>query len=349
MEMKFKQEIGHINIPFKYQSGTVNIRRRNFLNSAMSLSLGALSSAVFAQASDFPSKPIRIVVPYTPGGADTQMRSLGRGLIQRLGQQVVIESVPGAGGIIASNQIKNSVPDGYTLYFTGTATLTMLPVMRKDLTFGLSDFSPIGNITGTAGAVVVRPDPAWRDLREFVAWAKANPRKVNLGTAGAGTLTHIYGAAFQAMADIQFTHIPFKGVADAVAAMLAGNVDIVMGLPGVMINHIRAGKLRAIATFGGSRSEFLPDVPTLKESGIDFVDIARFGLFAPKGLPKLVQNKLALALEQEVKSQDFAALMNRNFTSVLYHSPDEYRIVLEEESRHWSGLLNNPKFAEAMK
>jgi tripartite-type tricarboxylate transporter receptor subunit TctC len=122
-----------------------------------------------------------------------------------------------------------------------------------------------------------------------------------------------------------------------------------MGLPGVMIPHIRSGKLRAIATTGSSRSEFLPEVPTLKESGYDFVDYARFGLFAPKGVPQPVQQKLAAALEEAVKSPEFAALMQKSFTSVLYHSPAEYRSVLDEENRRWAALLNNPKFAEAMK
>lgn len=314
---------------------------------AVVLALGIASSA--SAQTDFPQKPIRIVVPYSPGGADNQMRSLAPALISRLGQQLVIENVTGAGGIIASNQVKNAPPDGYTLYFTGTAALTMLPNLRKDVTFGLNDFAPIGNMTGTPNAVVVRADPAWKDLREFLAWAKANPGKVNLGTAGTGTLTHILAAAVQTQAGVRFTHIPFKGVADAVTAMLAGNIDIVTGLPGVMMAHIRAGKLRALATTGGSRSEFLPDVPTLKESGLEFVDIARFGLFAPKGVPEPVLQKLAAALEEAVKSPEYAALMQKSYTSVLYHSPAEYRAILEDENRRWAALLSNPKFEEAMK
>jgi len=314
---------------------------------AVMLALGIASSA--RAQTDFPVKPIRIVVPYSPGGADNQMRSLAPALIVRLGQQLVIENVTGAGGIIASNQVKNAAPDGYTLYFTGTAALTMLPNLRKDVTFGLNDFTPIGNMTGTPNAVVVRADPAWKNLGEFLAWAKANPGKVNLGTAGTGTLTHILAAAVQTQGGVRFTHIPFKGVADAVTAMVAGNIDIVTGLPGVMMAHIRGGKLRALATTGGSRSEFLPEVPTLKESGLEFVDTARFGLFAPKGVPEPVLQKLATALEEAVKSPEYAALMQKSFTSVLYHSPAEYRAILEDENRRWAALLSNPKFEEAMK
>ena len=321
----------------------------------MTSKLLAFATALFAttialaQQADFPARPIRILVPYTPGGADVQFRALAPTLTAKLGQSLLIENVPGAGGIIATNQIKNSAPDGYTLYFTGTATLTMLPNMRKDVTFSLNDFAPISNITGTAGAVVVRANPAWETVKEFQSWSKRNPGKVNLGTSGTGTLTHIYGAAMQTLADIQFTHVPFKGVADAVNAMVAGNIDIVFGLPGVMIPHIKSGKLRAIATTGGARSEFLPDVPTLQESGYDFVDIARFGLFAPEGVPQPVLQRLALALEEAVKSPDYHALMQKGYTSVLYHSPADYRKVLEEENRRWATLLANPRFAQAMK
>lgn len=306
------------------------------------------AASAFAQ-SDFPSKPIQMIVPYTPGGADTQIRALGPTLSAKLGQQVVIENVPGAGGIIATNRVKNATPDGYTLYFTGTATLTMLPNMRKDVTFSLRDFVPIGNITGTAGAIAVRAVPEYTNLQEFVAYAKANPHKINLGTSGTGTLTHILGAAMQTVADIHFTHIPYKGVADAVTAMVAGNVDIVFGLPAVMMPHVRAGKLRFIATMGPARSEFVPEVPTLKEAGYDFVDVARFGVLAPKGVPQPVVDKLAAALKEAVASPEYHALMKKSFTTVLYHSPTEFQAVLEEENRRWAALLSNPRFAEAMK
>ena len=266
--------------------------------------IAALAAASSAWGQDtFPSKPIRIVVPYSPGGADTQMRALQPLLTPKLGQALVIENVPGAGGVVAANQVKAAAPDGYTLFFTGTAALTMVPNMRKDLTYGLADFVPVGNMTGTPNVVGARADLPYRSMKELIAYARANPGKVNMGSAGTGTLTHVVGAA--------------------VNAMLGGSIDIVHGLPGVMMPHFKSGKLRPLAMTGSARYEFLPDVPTLSEVGVDFVDTSRFGLFAPKGLPQPVLQRLAVAVEQAVKDPKYKALMEKISTGVLYHSPKE--------------------------
>ncbi len=311
--------------------------------------------AVFVAAANvsaqdvFPSKPIRIVVPYSPGGADTQMRALQPLLTPKLGQALVIENVPGAGGVVAANQVKAAPADGYTLFFTGTAALTMVPNLRKDLTYGLADFVPVGNMTGTPNVVGARADLPYKSMKELIAYARANPGKVNMGSAGTGTLTHVVGAAVQTAGNVTFTHVPFKGVADAVNAMLGGSIDVVHGLPGVMMPHFKSGKLRPLAMTGSSRYEFLPEVPTLSESGVDFIDTSRFGLFAPKGLPQPVLARLAGALEQAVKDPEYKVLMEKISTGVLYHSPKEYQAVLEDESRRWAALIGNPKFAEAMK
>ena len=314
--------------------------------------LGAILSGVVlaAGAQSYPSRPINMIVPLQAGsGVDAILRTVANKMAENMGQNIVIENQPGASGLIGAERLTKAAPDGYTIGGLNDGILTMLPNLNKELKFGIDDFTPIGNITGTSGLVAIRMTPQWGNIGEFVAWAKANPGKVNLGTAGAGTLTHILGAAMQARGGVKYTHIPYKGVADAVTAMLAGNVDIVLSLPAVVIPHVKTGKLRAIATFGNVRSEFLPEAPTFRESGIDFVDVARFGLFGPKGLPAPVLAKLASALEEAVKSPEFAALMQKGYTTVLYHAPAEYRTVLDDENRRWAALLNDPNFAEAMK
>jgi tripartite-type tricarboxylate transporter receptor subunit TctC len=245
--------------------------------------------------------------------------------------------------------VKHAAPDGYTLFFTGTAALTMVPNMNKDVTFRVGDFIPIGNLTGTSTIMVVRTDlPYAQDAASFRAFAKANPGKINFGSAGTGTLTHILGALVMVTGDLSFTHVPYKGSADVVQAMLGGTVDVLFGLPSNALTHIRAGKMRALTSSGATRSEFFPDVPTMREAGFDFVDLSRFGLFAPRGLADPIMQSLATAVEESVKSAEYVEAMRKITTSALHHPPAEYRKILEDEDRRWRNLLADPKFTAAM-
>src|SRR5687768_12111017 len=225
-----------------------------------------------AVAQDYPTRPVRVVVPYGPGGVDLQVRAMAPTLARILGQQVVIENREGGGAVIGTNAVKIAAPDGYTVLFTGTSALAVVPHLRKNVGYSIDDFAPLGNATGTPLVVAVRADTPYKTLQELVAYAKGNPGKINMGTAGPGTSTHMAGEAFQVAAGINFTHIPFKGVGAATQAILGGNSDIVFGLPGVMAPHVAAGKLRILASMGPSRTEFAPDAPTLKESGYDVVE-----------------------------------------------------------------------------
>jgi tripartite-type tricarboxylate transporter receptor subunit TctC len=261
-----------------------------------------------------------------------------------LGQQVVIENREGGGAVIGTSAVKNATPDGYTILFTGTSALAVIPHMRKNVGYSADDFAALGNATGTPLLIAVRADAPYKTLQELVAYAKANPGKINMGSAGPGTTTHMAGEAFQLAAGIDFTHIPFKGVGAATQAILGGNSDIVFGVPTTILPHAQAGKLRVLASMGPKRSEFAPDVPTLVEAGYDVTEVTRFGFFAPKATPPAVQQKLVDAIAQAVREPDFIAAMKKSNTSVLYLTPAELRAAVDAESKHWGKILQNPRF-----
>ena len=311
----------------------------------MKVLIGALLLwTTVAAAQNYPTHPVRIVVPYGPGGVDLQVRAMAPTLSRILGQQVVIENREGGGAVIGTNVVKNTTPDGYTVLFTGTSALAVIPHMRKNVGYGLDDFAPIGNATGTPLLIAVRADAPYKTLKELVAYAKANPGKINMGSAGPGTTTHMAGEAFQLAAGIEFTHVPYKGIGAAMQALVAGNSDIGFGVPTTMLPHAKSGKARILASMGPQRSEFAPDVPTLKESGYDVIEVTRFGFFAPAKTPPAVQQKLVDAVAQAARDPEFVAAMNKTSTSVLYLTPAELRAAVEEESNHWAKMLKNPRF-----
>jgi len=219
-----------------------------------------------------------------------------------------------------------------------------VPHLRKNVGYTLDDFAPIGNATGTPLLIGVRADAPYKTLKELVAYAKSNPGKINMGSAGPGTTTHMAGEAFQLAADIEFTHIPFKGVGAATQAILGGNSDIVFGVPTTILPHAQSGKLRVLASMGPKRSEFAPDVPTLVESGYDVLEVTRFGFFAPAKTPPAVHQKLVDAVAQAARDPEFIAAMKKSNTTVLYLTPAELRAAVEAESNHWANILKHPRF-----
>ena len=185
-------------------------------------------------------------------------------------------------------------------------------------------------------------------MADLVAYARANPGKLNFGTSGAGTASHTMGVGPQALADIRFAHIPYKGSADVIQAMLAGTIDVAGALPSLVVPQINAGKLRALAVTAGARSEFLPDVPTYRETGIDYADGEHYGIVGPKGLPEPIVQRLAAAIADAVKLPDFQALMKKTYTSIQYLAPADYQKLLDEREREWRRYLGNAKFIEVM-
>lgn len=307
--------------------------------------LGGAAVAASAQ-SDFPNKPIRILVPYAPGGTDHQIRALAPTFTKLLGQPLIIENREGGGATLGTAAVKAAAPDGYTLLYTGTGALTVAPHMRKGVPYVLEDFVPIGNVIGTSFIVAAKLDTPFRTIQELIAYAKANPERVNFGSAGTGTTTHMTGEALQSAANVKFTHVPFQGIGPAVRSILGGNVDIVIGLGSAIMPQVLGGKLQALASTGTARSEFVPDKPTLVESGYDAVEVTKFGLFAPKGTPDPIVQKLVIALAEAVKAPDFIELAKKTFNTVLYLPPTDYRRALEDDSQYFGKLVRELKLGE---
>ncbi len=299
----------------------------------------AIAFAAPAAAQEWPTKPIRVIVPYAPGGTDQQIRAMAPTLQKILGQPLVIENKAGGGAAIGAAFVKESAPDGYTLLYTGNGALTVVTHMRKQ-SYSLDDFVAIGNVTGTPFVVAARPNAPFKTLREMVAYAKANPDKVNYGSAGQGTTTHMAGEAIAAAAGIKIVHVPFQGIGPAVTSILGGNVDIVIGLPSAIMPQVAAGKLVALASTGPERIDILKDMPTLRESGIDVVDVTKFGMLAPKGTPPAVAQKLTAALREAVATPEFTDLMRKSYNSIMFMDPAQFRSTLQTEDKYFKSLID---------
>jgi tripartite-type tricarboxylate transporter receptor subunit TctC len=311
----------------------------------LGVALVVAATGALAQ-SDYPSKPIRVLVPYAPGGTDQQIRALAPTLQKLLGQPLVVENREGGGATIGTNAVKMAAADGYTLLYTGTGAFTVATHMRKGVPYTLDDFVPIGNVTGTSFIVAARPDAPFKTYAELIAFAKANPGKVNFGSAGLGTTTHMTGEALQSAAGVQFTHVPFQGIGPAVRALIGSQIDIAIGLPSAIIPQVNGGKAIALASTGTARSEFAPNAPTLREGGHDVVEITKFGLFAARGTPEPVIAKLTAALAESVRAPEFVELAKRTFNTIYYLGPADYRPALDAESRYFRKLIGDLKLAD---
>ena len=315
--------------------------------------LGAIVGGIIAAslvpqgfAQDYPSRPIRIVVPYAPGGTDQQLRLLAPALQKILGANLVIDNVAGAGAAIGTTQVKNAKPDGYTLLYTGTGALTVAPNIGKP-PYAMDDLVPIGNVIGTPFVVAAKPDAAFKTLAEMVAYGKANPGKITFGSAGHGTTTHMAGEAIAGAGGFKLLHVPYQGIGPAVASILGGNVDFVVGLPNAIMPHVNGGKLIALAITGPQRSDLMPNFMTVREGGINMTDVTKFGFFAPKGLPDAVLQKWVAAVPEAMKAPEFVEATKRSFSSTMYLNPVQFKAVLDEEDKYFKKLITDLKLGGA--
>jgi tripartite-type tricarboxylate transporter receptor subunit TctC len=266
--------------------------------------LGLLAASPFvsarAGAQDYPAKPIHVVVSVSAGGSiDTIARAYGEALSEKLGQPVVVENKPGANGNIAAAAVARATPDGYTLLATGGSTLNLNPFLYRELPFAsVKSFAPIAMTARTNFILVVHPKLGADTLEAFIALAKAKPKILNYGSAGAGSLIQIASELFNSVVGIATNHVPYKGLAPAVNDLLAGQIDYMFDSATTM-SHIQAGRLEALAVIGPNRLPTLPEIKTLAELGVHGVEAASgwHGLFAPAGTPAVVVNKLNAALQ----------------------------------------------------
>jgi tripartite-type tricarboxylate transporter receptor subunit TctC len=282
---------------------------------AVRILFAACAVAAFAvHAQPYPSKPIRLVVGFAPGGnTDVVARVVGQKLGERVGQQVVIENKAGAGGTIATGEVARAAPDGYTLTMGTTTTHAIAVAAYQNLTYDPSaDFEPIAQVAVAPYLLVVPSKTPAGDLKEFVALVKSQPGKFNYGSAGQATTTHLVMATFAHRAGLDMVHVPFKGNAPATTAVLGGQIEVLFGALPPLLPHVKAGTLRALAISSAKRSPSMPDVPTVAESGYPGFDIALWlGFFAPKGTPAPVVKRLESELLQIARSADLKDVMDK--------------------------------------
>ncbi len=295
-----------------------------------------------ALAQPYPSRTITMVIPFPPGGSTSIVgRVIADKMSQLLGQSIVIDNRAGAGGTVGTRAVARSDPDGYTLLVGYTGTLAIGPSLYKNPGYDpRKDFAPIGMIGNAPTSLVVHPSFPAHTVAELIAYAKAHPGKVNFGSAGAGTVSHITGEYFARSAGITLVHIPYKGTAPALSDLLGGHIPMAFApIPATHAN-VSAGLLRALAVTGTTRSSLLPEVPTMPESGLPGFDASLYyGLVAPAGTPRPVIDTLNKALRAALASDEVKKQLALDGTEITPGTPEAYADFIDKDERKWSELV----------
>ncbi|HEX9277682.1 MAG TPA: tripartite tricarboxylate transporter substrate binding protein [Casimicrobiaceae bacterium] len=294
-----------------------------------------------ARAQDYPSRPVRVVVPFSPGGAvDGPMRVIAQELSKRLGQQVIVDNKPGAGATIGTDVVAKASADGYTLLLasqTNAISATLYPKLPYD---PIEDFAPISLIGREPGVLVVHPSLPVKTFQEFVAYVKERPGRIDYASSGNGSGQHLFVALLASMTGMKMNHVPYRGSGQATADLLGGQVQV--SIPGTagMVGHIKAGKLRALAVTGAKRSPQLADVPTVMESGVPgYEAYVWMGLLAPKGTPAPIIDKLFRELTQVLAATEVKTYMASAGIEVVGSTPAEFGAFFRSEKELWAKVI----------
>jgi tripartite-type tricarboxylate transporter receptor subunit TctC len=309
---------------------------------AFAFALGSAGASGDAKAQAFPNRTITLVIPFAPGGSTSIVgRVIADRMSQLLGESIVVDNRPGAGGTVGTKLVAKSEPDGYTLLLGYTGTLAIGPSLYKNVGYDpRKDFAPIGMIGHAPNSLVVHPSFPAKTVAELIGYAKAHPGKVNFGSAGVGTVSHICGEYFAQAAGITLVHIPYKGTAPALTDVLGGHIPMAFApIPAAHAN-VSGGLLRALAVTSASRSTLLPDVPTISESGLPGFDISLYyGLVAPAGTPRAVIDKLNKELKAALASEEVKKQLSQDGTEITPGTPEDYAAFIDKDEKKWSQLL----------
>ena len=319
------------------------MQRRDFMAAG---ALAALATGLQGQAraqAGYPAKPVRMIVPFPPGGpTDVMGRTAAKAMGDRLGQQFVVENKAGAGGNIGTDAVAKAAPDGYTIGLSAISSLAIAPHLYSNVPFNVEkDFVPISLVGTTPCALVVHPSVPFSDLKGMVAYAKANPGRLSYATSGIGTSNHLAAELLQSVAGIQLTGVPYKGSSQIVPDLLSGTVPISMESSlATTLQHVRAGKLKAIAVTSPQRAKALPDVPTVAESGYPgFAVETWFGLIAPAGTPQAVVTRLHDAWAAGATTPEAQAAFDNISGNLRVTTPQEFADFMAAENRRWGALI----------
>jgi tripartite-type tricarboxylate transporter receptor subunit TctC len=302
----------------------------------------ALGMADLAAAQSYPDRLIKLVVPYPAGGPiDTTARLVAQRLGPILGQTVIIENRGGAGGALGSKSVASAEPDGYTLLFGNASALVVGPAVYRFRDYDtIKHFAPIAKVTEGYEVLVVAPNFPPQTVQELIAYAKANPGKLNFGSMGYGNLTHLVAELFKLRTGTDFVHVPYKGSADAVAGIVTGQVHILFGEVAGLLPLVRDGKIRALGVSSAARNALAPELPTLIEGGLaDFIALTFTGVVAPAGTPAAIVGRLNAAINEAVKPPEVVAALGKLGAEVRTGSAEAFAAFLARERDKWVDVV----------
>ena len=307
------------------------------------VSLCLLGASVLAWAQPYPTKPIRLIVPFPPGGpVDLPARVVGKLITDGLGQPVVIDNKSGAGGILGTDILAKAPGDGYTLGMGTIASLGINPALMEKLPFNVKeDFTPVSHVAATSGVILATRDAPFSDLKGLIAYARENPKKVTYASAGLGSVGHMVGESLNHEAGIQMIHVPYRGTAPAAQDLLAGNVTLFIETSlGTALNYLPTGKVKAIAVTRKDRSALLPTVPSMGEGGFPGIDSpAWFGLVGPANLPKDVVQRLHQVIQAGLKNPAVVEQLARFGAEPVLSTPASFGDYIDQEINRWKQVV----------
>ena len=309
---------------------------------AATLAVAGMGSALAADA--YPDKPLTMIVPFSAGGTtDILARIVGQALGQELGQTIIIENKPGAGGNIGAQQASRAKADGYTLFMGTVGTHAINQALYKKLPYDpAKDFAPLSRVANVPNLLVAHPSRPYKTVQEMIAYAKKHPGEVTYGSPGSGASPHVSGALFQSMTGAELTHVPYKGSAPAISDLLGNQIAIMFDNMPSAIQHVRSGKLRPIAVTTAKRSPELPDVPTVAEAGVPGYEATSwFGLFVPVKTPADIQQKLHAAIAKVLKDPAVIKKINDQGGEVVIDTQDGFAKFIDAEAKKWGKVVKD--------
>ncbi|MCW5641220.1 MAG: tripartite tricarboxylate transporter substrate binding protein [Rhodoferax sp.] len=315
-------------------------RRTVLIASAAVLALTGLAGQAQAQA--WPSKPIKLVVGFPPGGGiDAVARNLQPGLQEALGQQVIVEYKPGAGGVLAAGELTRTPADGYTILVANIGPFVLVPNMVSKKPYDpQKDFTYIHQTSGSGFIAAVPANHPANTLAEFVAWAKANPAKANFASGGAGSITHLNGEMLNQIADTKLVHVPYKGSSPAVQDLIGGQTNLLVDVSTVLLQHIQSGRLKALYVTDAQRIASLPNVPTAKEAGYPGLETSGWqGIVGPAGMPKDVVARISKAISETLAKPDVRQKFAANGSAIMEKGPEEFTAFHTAEINRWVPVI----------
>ena len=316
----------------------MQIKKRMGILAAAAAGLLALAGMPATAADNFPIRPIQLVIPFAPGDTDAMLRPFADRMGEFLGQPVVLNYKPGAGGGVGAGSVANSKPDGYTLVGTSPGSIVVVPLANKDIQYTPDSFTPIASLAEGAMLLVVNSSAPWKNMKELVEYSKKNPGTITFSSSGALGITHLLAEIFAKEAGVTWRHIPYQGSGPAITALLGGHVTMSSTAIAPAQAHMKAGTLRPMAVFGDSRMKAFPEVPTLKELGYNVGSPTLYGISAPKGTPKEVVDALYAASKKVIEKygDSIAANLALLGAEPRLLGPAEYAAYLKNQNQLFS-------------